>query len=230
MRAIPILALSLSACVSTPIGGEPYGALGTEPFWSIEIDRRQMTYETPESRFSVPAPAPTPTPSGRRFESERITLEITPWVCTDGMSDNLYADTVTAVVDGTALYGCGGGTVPNDELVNSRWTIQEIDGRPVGDGEYRLDFGSDRISGVAGCNRFSGPYSRSGNTLTTGPLAATRMACPEPRMEHERRVLQLLAAPLRLEFDESGGLVLVGEGRILLGRDFHAPYAVTRAN
>jgi heat shock protein HslJ len=224
MRPLSILALALSACVSVPPGGAPYSAAGTEPFWSIQIDRGRMTFEAPEGSFSVPASAPVETSGGRRYQSARIILDATPWVCTDGMSDNLYAETVTAVVDGTTFYGCGGGTVPHDELVNSRWTIEEIDGRPVGEGDYRVDFGSGQLTGVAGCNRFSGPYSRSGDTLAAGPLAATRMTCPEPRMEHERRVLQLLSAPLRLGFDEAGGLLLAGEGSIRLRRDFHAPY------
>ena len=230
MRLLPILALLVTGCATVATAERPYGAIGTEPFWSIEIAGGRMTYETPDGSFFVPAPAPTATANGRHYETARITMDIIPWVCTDGMSDNLYADTVIAVVDGTTLYGCGGGTVGADALINSRWTIAEIDGRPVGEGEYRLDFGSDRISGVAGCNRFSGPYSRSGDTLRAGPLAATRMACPEPRMEQERRVLQLLGAPLRLQSDDVDGLLLIGQGRILLRRDFHAPYSVTQAN
>lgn len=230
MRPLATLFLALSACASGTAAGQPYSALGTEPFWSVEIDGGRITYETPDGGFSVPAPPPTVTAEGRRYETPRITLDVTPWVCTDGMSDNLYADTVTAVVDGTTLYGCGGGTIPQDRLVNSRWIIEEIDGAPVNEGQYRLDFGADRISGTAGCNRFSGPYSRSGETLTAGPLAATRMACPEPRMAHERRVMQLLSRPLRLEFGDGDGLFLIGDGRIQLRRDYHAPYAVTQAN
>ncbi|MBV9883987.1 MAG: META domain-containing protein [Sphingomonadaceae bacterium] len=67
-----------------------------------------------------------------------------------------------------------------------------IDGATVSGENHRLDFGEQgQLSGQAGCNRFSGTYAESGRTLRPGPVIATRMACPGPRMTHERRVLVL---------------------------------------
>lgn len=234
MKLPPVLLLMLAGCATSAGAGEGYTARGTEPFWSVEVAGGRMTYQTPDRNFSVPAPAPAATASGRRYRTPRITMDVVPWVCSDGMSDNLYADTVAAIVDGVTLYGCGGGTVPEDELVNSSWAIQQIDDIRVGEEEdeasYRLAFRADRIVGRAGCNGFSAPYSRSGDTLIIGPVASTRMACEAPSIEHERRTLRIFEGPLRLRQD-SGELVLTGPGGTLrLRRSFHAPYAVTPVN
>ena len=234
-KLLPFIVLAVAGCMTASQSDSSYSALGTEPFWSIAIAGGRMTYETPEGSFTVSAPVPVATARGRRYASERITVDVTPWVCTDGMSDNLYADTVTAMVDGTTLHGCGGGIVPADVLANSSWDIIEIGEIALWEDEnargYTLAFRADGIVGRAGCNRFSGGYSRSGSTLTIGPLAATRMACPEPRMEHERRALQVLSGEVQLLFEEDGTLLLRGpSGTLRLRRSFHAPYSVTPAN
>lgn len=39
--------------------------------------------------------------------------------------------------------------------------------------------GQRRASGFAGCNRFDGPYSLKGGTLTLGPLVLTRRVCAD---------------------------------------------------
>ena len=118
-----------------------------------------------------------------------------------------------------ALAGCA-TPAPADEriapIANSTWTIASIDGMPVGqaadEARYRISFGADRVSGRAGCNSFSGPYSRIGDRLEFGPLAATRMACPEPSMEHERRAFAILGGGVELRSDAAGSLVLSGPG------------------
>src|SRR5688572_1754930 len=130
------------------------------------------------------------------------------------MSDYLYADTVIVVVDGRTLNGCGGERVAEDTLAHSSWSIEQIDGRTIDQDEaYILEFTADRISGRAGCNLFSGSYSRSADVLTPGALATTRMACPGPRMEHERRALRVLNGPVRISRARDGdALILTGNG------------------
>ena len=212
----PLLALlCFAGCAAMQApAGESYGALGTEPFWSITIAGGQIGYETPDGpNFSVPAPAAQTIFNGLSYAADRIILTITHAQCSDGMSDNIYADTVMAVVDGVALRGCGGETLPPGTLANSHWQIQEIDGELVFERGYYLEFGPDRISGLAGCNRFRGSYRRDGDSLVAGPLAATRSTCPGPGMEHERRVLALLRGPLAItDPDEDDTMVLTGSG------------------
>ena len=76
---------------------------------------------------------------------------------------------------------------------------------------YALEFAGGRLSGRAGCNRFSGTYSQTGTTLTTGPIMATRMACPG-RMAHERTVMNLLRGPVTISFPDGDTMLLAGNG------------------
>jgi len=50
------------------------------------------------------------------------------------------------------------------------------------------------ISGSAGCNSYRGTYIVAGTQLSIGPLATTRMACPEPVMQQENEFLAALGA------------------------------------
>ena len=53
---------------------------------------------------------------------------------------------------------------------------------------------NNKVWGRLGCNRFTGTYTQDGAALTFGPLATTRMACPEPNMKTEARVSAALTA------------------------------------
>lgn len=82
---------------------------------------------------------------------------------------------------------------------NVEWRLSELNGAAVhvADEHRRptltLSTGAkgNRASGMAGCNRFTGPYTVSGNALRLGPLAATQMACPDG-MELEAAFLKAL--------------------------------------
>jgi uncharacterized lipoprotein YbaY len=59
-------------------------------------------------------------------------------------------------------------------------------------------FGADgRLTGSAGCNRYSAGYEVEGEGIEIGPAAATRMACPEPEgiMAQESSFLTALSTP-----------------------------------
>jgi heat shock protein HslJ len=82
-----------------------------------------------------------------------------------------------------------------------------------------MQFTADRLSGQAGCNRFSGGYTLGGDTLTPGALAMTRMACPGPAMGHEQRASHILNGPVRITYPDGDTLVLTGpDGSIRLRR------------
>ncbi|HKR24552.1 MAG TPA: META domain-containing protein, partial [Allosphingosinicella sp.] len=209
-----------AGCATLPAADEePYRAVGTEPFWSITVAGGRMTYDSPDGGFSVRAPAPRELGDGRIYETRRITLQISHGECSDGMSDNRYPQTVRAVVDGRTLEGCGGGAPPPQSLAESSWSIVAIDGERVSGANYELTFGPAQLGGRAGCNRFSGSFAVGGGRLTAGPLMATRMACPEPRMTHERKVMALLAGPLAIRFLDGETLLLAGDaGSLRLNR------------
>ena len=63
-----------------------------------------------------------------------------------------------------------------------------------------IQFRSDgRVSGHAGCNRFTGGYTEDGGNLSFGLLAMTQMMCTPADMERERAFSQLLEKTRRFE-------------------------------
>lgn len=214
--AFALLAAASPAAAQDPTPeGEIYAAHGTEPFWGLTFEDGKIVYSTPdqEERIEVVRPRPVTNRNGvHAYRTPRFTVEIShEGRCNDGMSDYEYPDTVRIWFgrgrSGRPLEGCGGGILPPVTLVNSGWGIVDIDGAQVGGEQYELQFGDDgRVSGRAGCNRFSGPYTQAGRTLTVGPLATTRMACGDEAGAHERKVLELLAGPVTISF--RGGMTM----------------------
>jgi uncharacterized membrane protein len=110
-------ALSLAACYAHPPPppltpnppGGVYRALGTEPFWNLTIDERQMVFIQPDAQpISQPTPRVIIGIAGEIYRSQRIGVNIVHKQCSDGMSDRVYPDTVQVDVDGRRYNGCGG--------------------------------------------------------------------------------------------------------------------------
>jgi len=64
-----------------------------------------------------------------------------------------------------------------------------------------LNAEESRVSGPGGCNRLVGSFEVSEDGLRLGPIAATRMACPEAVMRREDAFLRTLEATTRYELD-----------------------------
>ncbi|WP_313671382.1 META domain-containing protein [Sandarakinorhabdus sp.] len=96
--------------------------------------------------------------------------------------------------------------------LEGEWQIEDLNGGgPVAQSRLMFDpgdQGTSRLSGTAGCNRFSGNWKQDGATLQLGPMAATRMACPPPAMEIEQRVLALLEAVISVTYTADGAAIL----------------------
>lgn len=107
--ALPALAL-LGACThALPPPPPPYHAVGTEPFWDLLIDERNVTFV-----LAGQQPVAQPTPpvihgvAGEIYRTPRIDVNIVHGSCSDGMSDRVYPDKVQVTVDGRRFNGCGG--------------------------------------------------------------------------------------------------------------------------
>lgn len=216
------LPLALTGCMSaeappqmpgdTP--AEAYMAIGTEPFWALEITPTRLNFDGQygETKIVEPNPGARPAINGERYVTPRLVVDITHGTCSDGMSDRRYRDHVTVTADGKTVKGCGGGVLPPEHLAGTSWTFVSIGGVDVAaDRPTSLQFGTDRVSGSAGCNRFSGNYQSDGDTLTAGPLAATRMACPGAGMAQEQAFFALMAPPVSVSFPSDGTMILTGE-------------------
>lgn len=192
-----------------------YLAIGTEPGWTLEITPDRLNYagDYGETKIIVANPGATASAGGRSYATDRLSVTISHGACSDGMSDRLHADTVRVVADGKTVQGCGGKILPPDRLAGTRWTFVSIDGVAVaGDRPTALQFDGARLSGSAGCNRFSGRFTSDATSLTAGPLTATEMACPGAAMTQEAAFFALMATPVRLNFAADGTLTLTGEG------------------
>jgi heat shock protein HslJ len=102
---------------------------------------------------------------------------------------------LVGTIAGVILLGCA--TMGLEDI---RWSLVELDGMPVvAAAEDRRAFivfeGRDapRVSGSTGCNRFTGSYARGQSRLSFGPIASTKMACPDD-MAQEQAFLQALQA------------------------------------
>jgi heat shock protein HslJ len=191
-----------------PPAGETYRALGTEPFWSVMIGGGTMRYDPADGRIvTVPAPRPIVGINGERYQTRRLTVDITHVRCSDGMSDRTYRDTVTVTVDNRTLKGCGGESGQGmATLDGTSWKVANIGG--VRAQFSTIAFAEGRLSGRA-CNRFGGNYRVDGDRLIPGPVMATKMACEGPRMTEENALLGALREPLTIRERENGRMVLV---------------------
>ncbi len=67
-------------------------------------------------------------------------------------------------------------------LINRQWQLIEIrDQPPIAAGQpVTIQFDpTDRVSGFAGCNGFSGQYRVAGATITVSKVISTMMACAD---------------------------------------------------
>ena len=105
-----LLPLVIGACAPLPAPPPPaYHAVGTEPFWSLVIDKRDIAFTQPDAQ---PVRQPTPKViigiAGEIYQTPRINVNIVHGRCSDGMSDRTYPDKVQVTVDGRRFNGCGG--------------------------------------------------------------------------------------------------------------------------
>lgn len=98
------------------------------------------------------------------------------------------------------------------------WQLEQLgDAAPTAEAPITARFGADgSLSGSSGCNRFTGRYEVSGNTITVAePLASTMMACDEAVMAQEAAFLAALQGVQTFELDGES-LTLTGRGEDLV--------------
>jgi heat shock protein HslJ len=82
----------------------------------------------------------------------------------------------------------------NADLSSTSWKLVDIGGAtPAAGVTITLAFdANDAVSGSSGCNNYAGQPTIDGSKISFGPLAGTRMACPEPAMSAEAAYLAAL--------------------------------------
>jgi heat shock protein HslJ len=119
--------------------------------------------------------------------------------------------TFTATADALTIYGADGKQLLSYAAAAANpllgeWNVTgyntgtEAVTSPIDGTELTAVFTPDgQVSGNAGCNTFTGPYTLDGTSLTVGPLASTMMACDQPIMDQETQFLAALQTPTNVE-------------------------------
>lgn len=187
---------------------------GNEPFWNVNFYPDRIVLKEmnePDNDLVVPlAPADRAADANVRryrakWEGNTLTATVSPGNCDDTMADTSYTHTLRLLVeragqDAYELKGCGG--YPSGTPLNGSWALSEINGKSVDidDRSPTAVFNAGRINGFTGCNRFSGSftYNNENETISFGPLGATKMACSEN--PYETPMLAFLGdKPLRID-------------------------------
>lgn len=100
----------------TMLGGvdlnQPIRALGTEPFWSVAINRDAMVYtgvDRDEQRAGNPQPVvqgTTAVYAGDTDDGTAMVVTLIATECSDGMSDRVYPLTAKVELGEVSLNGC----------------------------------------------------------------------------------------------------------------------------
>lgn len=90
-------------------------------------------------------------------------------------------------------------SVAPNALRGTKWVLTELHGKTVTPSTTNpafilLDPGYNTYSGSSGCNRVTGKFQLSGNSLQLLGGAMTMMACPEPLMKQEKEFNEALTA------------------------------------
>ena len=84
-----------------------------------------------------------------------------------------------------------------DRLQGTHWKVDTIDGQAVADpAAMTVMFASegDEVSGVAGCNKYVGPFASRGDKVTMGILRVTRAECPPEQAAMQKALIDMLHA------------------------------------
>lgn len=101
---------------------EPIRAIGTEPFWLVEMTADELKFsgaDLPESRGPNPGPAMSVGQadwSTTTAEGQALKVTVTGKDCSDGMSDRTYPLTATVVLGEMTYRGCAATIAALDRL------------------------------------------------------------------------------------------------------------------
>lgn len=203
----------------------PFRATGNEPSWRLDIGVTEMSLLTNFGQDRLVAATPAAQVSGgttryvARTDQGDLVATIVDRLCVDSMSGMPHPQSVTVVVGGKILTGCGGE--PASLLQGAEWTVVEIGGAPlVAGSKATLDFAPDgHLSGHASCNNFMSEYKLSGEGLAISKAAGTRMMCDAALMDQERTFLATLAEVRSFSIAADDALLLqTGDGRAIKAR------------
>jgi uncharacterized membrane protein len=99
----------------SPAASERYQARGNEPGWSLTISDSRIDFvgSYGDKKISVARPDPRPSFNGRRYVTDRLTVDITYSRCNDAMSGGGFEPPDMFMAEGSTVTGCGGARRPD---------------------------------------------------------------------------------------------------------------------
>lgn len=209
----------LGPCRMTLPDGAAWRAGGNEPSWAASIADGTLSLARlgTEGTITGALSEPVAEDGADRYDiaGTGLVLLLRDGPCVDSMTGMAHPQVVILKGGGEMLQGCGGE--PAALLRGPEWRVTRLDGADVPEAAaITLGFdGQGRVSGRAGCNRYSARYTLTTETLGFGPGALTRMACPEPQMAIEREFLAMLSRVTRFDIGEGGRLRLIAGDEVV---------------
>jgi len=192
------LSLTLAACVGGGAAREsnPWEELGSGeqsgPVFHLGGTVRHVELEG--GLFVIDAADGTryvPTNLPKDYQVDGLALEAEARRRDDMASIAMVAPLVELVRIRKAAAGAPSGA---PYLVGTTWQLEDLAGAGALDSvAATLEFPAEgQVAGSASCNRFSGPVTIAGDSITFGPQAVTRMACADSVMGQESAYLEAL--------------------------------------
>ncbi len=119
------------------------------------------------------------------------------------------------------------------ELTGIDWQLVSLNGQPaLAETPITARFGDDgKLTGSAGCNRYIAGYHLDGQNIAIGPVAATRMACPQPEgvMQQEAQYLTALSTAATYAINLKRLELRTAAGALVASFDLATPVAMATA-
>ncbi|WP_416899948.1 MAG: META domain-containing protein [Minwuia sp.] len=193
----------------------PFKARGNEPPWLLGISASGVTLLLDYGQTTVEAikPPAIEGDDGLAYSTEAegrpLNIRISGDICHDSMAGTPFPKTVEVAFGDRTLRGCGGEIW---ELLNeSHWIVSTLNGHAVpGDRPPTLTFGAEgKLTGLGGCNSFFTIATTDGPRFLTGPVAATKRACPTALMAVEDAFLGILDGAESFDLRDGGGKLVI---------------------
>jgi heat shock protein HslJ len=110
---------------------------------------------------------------------------------------------VACLVEGCANANKDSTAIAEAALTGTAWQLGKLaDKATLAAAQATLEFTTtDQVAGTGSCNRFTGGVTIAGNSISFGPLAATRMACGDEINAQEAEYFKALEAAQRYVVD-----------------------------
>lgn len=208
--------------------GIDFRADGAESFWKLRINMDSlMTFNSDnQSLMQVAVPELQEGEHSKarilkaKTGSGSLKVKLYPTGCLDTKTRKVFPYGVVINSNNNTYRGCGDYISPKYQLYDF-WTLRSIKGSTIADKDFlnktpalNFDLSNNRISGNTGCNSLSGDLTVSGDSLSFGDIATTKMACHDA-MEFENRFLKALGNVNSYTIDK-GFLKLMGGNNELM--------------